>query len=173
VVERNPRHAANVYDRVPDVQGNWQAPSVTLLRRLDHVAVVVRRTDEALRFYRDRLGLRVHSSEELDTPHVRLTYLDAGNAYLQLVEPLDPGSPLADWLEQHGEGLHHVCFGVEDVPAAVAELSDPGSEVVLGSGRGRPSSFVTQRSTPVRIECTEFRREEDVDRTAGWLAATS
>jgi len=142
---------------------------VTPIRRLDHVAVLVRSTDDALRFYRDRLGLPVHSSEELDAPRVRLTYLDAGNAYVQLVEPLDPTSPLGAWLNEHGEGLHHICFGVDDVSAAVAELSDPGSEVVLGSGRGRLSSFLTGNGNTVRIECTEFRREEDVDRAAGWL----
>jgi methylmalonyl-CoA/ethylmalonyl-CoA epimerase len=145
---------------------------VTPIRRLDHVAVLVRSTDDALRFYRDRLGLAVHSSEELDAPPVRLTYLDAGNAYVQLVQPLDSTSPLGAWLEEHGEGLHHICFGVDDVPAAVAELSDPGSDVVLGSGRGRLSSFVTANGRGVRIECTEFRREEDVDRAAGWLTPT-
>jgi methylmalonyl-CoA epimerase len=145
---------------------------VTPIRRLDHVAVLVRSTDEALRFYRDRLGLAVHSTEELEAANVRLTYLDAGNAYIQLVEPLDSTSPLGSWLEENGEGLHHICFGVDDVPAAVAELSDPGSNVVLGSGRGRPSSFVTANGTGagVRIECTEFRRAEDVARS--WLGPT-
>ncbi len=119
---------------------------MTPIRRLDHVAVLVRSTDEALRFYRDRLGLTVHSSEELETPRVRLTYLDAGNAYLQLVEPLTDDSPLSAWLDEHGEGLHHICFGVDDVPAAVASLSDPGlRRSVLGSGRG-PS--VELSSTP-------------------------
>ena len=142
---------------------------MTPIRRLDHVAVLVRSTEDALRFYSDRLGLPIHSSEELDDPRVRLTYLDAGNAYVQLVEPLDSTSPLGSWLDEHGEGLHHICFGVDDVRAAVAELSDPGSDVVLGSGRGRLSSFVTANGTGVRIECTEFRRDEDVDRSAGWL----
>ncbi|HEU0245489.1 MAG TPA: VOC family protein [Gaiellaceae bacterium] len=146
---------------------------MTPIRRLDHVAVLVRSTDEALRFYCDHLGLAVHSSEELDAPQVRLTYLDAGNAYIQLVEPLDPSSSLEAWLNEHGEGLHHICFGVDDVPAAVAELSEPGSEVVLGSGRGRLSSFITGNGNSVRIECTEFRREEDVDHAAGWLAPTA
>jgi methylmalonyl-CoA/ethylmalonyl-CoA epimerase len=145
---------------------------VTPIRRLDHVAVLVRSTDDAVRFYSGRLGLAVHSSEELDRPRVRLTYLDAGNAYLQLVEPLDPDSALTAWLDEHGDGLHHICFAVDDVPAAVAELSDPGSEVVLGSGRGRPSSFLTTNGNGVRIECTEFRREEDVARAPGWLAPT-
>jgi methylmalonyl-CoA/ethylmalonyl-CoA epimerase len=145
---------------------------VTLLRRLDHVAVLVRSTEEALRFYRDRLGLRVASSEEIASPHVRLTYLDAGNAYVQLVEPLDEDSALGGWLDEHGEGLHHVCFGVDDVPAAVAVLSDDGAPVTLGSGRGRVSGFVsTDASHGVRLECTEFDRALDVDGLSGWLPA--
>jgi methylmalonyl-CoA/ethylmalonyl-CoA epimerase len=142
---------------------------VTLLRRLDHVAVLVRSTEDALTFYEGRLGLRVHSSEEIERPHVRLTYLDAGNAYVQLVEPLDDESPLVDWIAQHGEGLHHICFGVDDVPAAVAALSDDGAEVTLGTGRGRVSGFLTNSANGVRIECTEFKRPEDVDAVAGYL----
>ena len=143
---------------------------MTPIRRLDHVAVLVRSTDDALRFYRDHLGLAVHSSEELDAPRVRLTYLDAGNAYIQLLEPLDGESGLREWLDEHGEGLHHLCFGVDDVPAAVAELSDAGSAVVLGSGRGRVSSFVTaEAGNGVRIECTEFVRADDVDDVTGFL----
>jgi len=143
---------------------------VSLVRRLDHVAILVRSTEEALRFYEGHLGIRVHSSEELASPHVRLTYLDVGNAYLQLLEPLDDASPLAAELDDHGEGLHHICFAVDEVGEAVSELSDPGSSVVLGNGRGRVSSFVSaSRSHGVRIECTEFDRELDVDAMPGWL----
>ena len=103
---------------------------MTPLRRLDHVALVVRDTDEALRFYRDRLGLRVASSEELPGQQVRLTHLDAGNAYIQLVEPLQLDSPLQSWLDEHGEGLHHLCFGVDDVDATPGWLD----------GRAKPTS---------------------------------
>ena len=77
---------------------------MTPLRRLDHVAVAVRDTDEALRYFGDRLGLRVTRSEEIPSPHVRLTYLDAGNAYIQLVEPLDADGVLSRWLDENGEG---------------------------------------------------------------------
>lgn len=143
---------------------------MSLVRRLDHVAVLVRSTDEALRFYGDHVGLSVVSSEEIDSPHVRLTYLDTGNAFLQLVEPLDAKSPLGVWLDEHGEGLHHLCFGVDDVAEAVTALSDSGSAVALGNGRGRISSFATTKdSHGVRIECTEFDRAADVDAVPGWL----
>ncbi len=142
---------------------------MTLLRRLDHVAILVRSTDAALEYYGGELGLPLHSSEEVASPHVRLTNLDTGNAFLQLVEPLDPASALGAWLDEHGEGLHHLCFGVDDVAAAASALSD-GVPPALGSGRGRTSAFVTtEASHGVRIECTQFLRREDVDGAAGWL----
>lgn len=143
---------------------------MTHVRRLDHVAIVVRSTADALRFYEDHLGLRVQSSEEIAEPRVRLTYVDTGNAYLQLVEPLDGSSQVAAWLEEHGEGLHHVCFGVDDVERAAAAMADPGAAIQLGNGRGRVSAFVpTERSHGVRIECTEFDRAADVDDVPGYL----
>jgi len=143
---------------------------VSHLRRLDHVAIVVRDTDEALRFYRDHLGLRVASSEEIPAPPVRLTHLDAGNAYVQLVEPLTSDSALGRWLDEHGEGLHHLCFGVDDVPASIADLSDDGSPVTLGSGRGRMSGFVSAAgSHGATIELIEFVEPDDVQATPGWL----
>ncbi len=147
--------------------------TVTALRRLDHVAVAVTSTEAALPYFRDRLGLAVVSSEELQTPRVRLTYLDCGNAFLQLVEPLSPDTEIARFLEEHGEGLHHICFGVDDVPSALASLSDDDAPARLGSGRGRVSAFVPG-SLPhgVRLECTEFSPDEDIDHVAGWLSRT-
>ena len=141
----------------------------TKLRRLDHVAIAVRDTEEALRYFRDRLGLQVASAEELESPRVRLTYLDAGNAYIQLLEPLEPGEPLARWLDENGEGLHHICFGVDDVLGAARELTVDGAAPTPGGGRGRVSTFVPGSPVHgVRVECTEFRRDEDVDDTPGW-----
>jgi methylmalonyl-CoA/ethylmalonyl-CoA epimerase len=143
---------------------------LTPIRRLDHIAVVVRDTDAALEHFSGRLGLHVVHRDELDAPPVRLTYLDTGNAFIQLVEPLDPESELGRWLRKHGEGLHHLCFGVDDVRAAVEELSDDGGPGTLGQGRGRPSAFIADGAPHgVVVECTEFRRRDDVDRTAGWL----
>jgi methylmalonyl-CoA/ethylmalonyl-CoA epimerase len=142
-----------------------------ILRRLDHVAIAVRDTEGALDYFRDKLGLAVAWSEELAEPPVRLTYLDAGNAYIQLVEPLDPNAGLARFIEEEGEGLHHVCFGVDDVRAAAAALAPEGAlPVRLGSGRGRVSAFVPgPPQLGVRVECTEFRRAEDIEGTPGWL----
>ena len=143
---------------------------MTPIRRIDHVAVVVRDTEAALRNFRDRFGLEVAHTEVLETPPVRLTYLDCGNAYLQLVEPL-ADSPVAHWLAEHGEGLHHVGFGADDPLAAAAELAPDGAPPpVQGSGRDRASSFVPgEPPNGVRLEFTEFVYREDVLDSPGWL----
>jgi methylmalonyl-CoA/ethylmalonyl-CoA epimerase len=142
-----------------------------LIRRLDHVAVVVTDTDAALTYFRDRLGLDVAAVDEPPEVPVRLTYLDLGNTSLQLVEPLDPEHTLAVWLREHGEGLHHICFGVDDVQCELQRIGPRDLPVPpLGSGRGRPAGFPAgDPQHGVRIECTSFLESEDVADAPGWL----
>jgi methylmalonyl-CoA/ethylmalonyl-CoA epimerase len=140
-----------------------------VIRRLDHVAVVVRSTEEALAHFSTRLGLPVVWSEKLDVPAVRLTYLSTGNAFLQLVEPLSEDGPIAAFIEEHGEGLHHVCFGADD-PIADATAIGSAGDATPGQGRGRVSAFVPGPAVHgVRIECTRFDPQEDVADSLGVL----
>lgn len=144
---------------------------MTVIRRLDHVAIAVRDTSAALARFEGAFGLSVIATEEIEQPRVRLTYIDCGNAMIQLVEPLDELSPIAEFLRTHGEGLHHICFGVEDVPGAALALSVTGTPPAsLGSGRGRPSAFLAEEPPcGVPVEVTEFSLQEDVERVAGWI----
>lgn len=128
------------------------------LMRLDHVAIAVNDTARALQYFEGHLGLRVQSSEVPSGLPLRLTYLDCGNALIQLVEPLEPGTAIGDSLERSGEGLHHICFEVRDVSRTAAGLAgtDAG-EVQLIRGQGRVSAFVpgsTHHGT--RVECTQL-----------------
>ena len=131
---------------------------MTPLRRLDHVAVAVADTERALEYFVGRLGLEVASTEVIETPHVRLTYLDAGSIFIQLVEPLDDESPIAAHLAEHGEGLHHIAFGGRGRPRRSGRARRPRrAPVTVGSGRGRPSAFVPgDPHHGVRVEVTGF-----------------
>lgn len=143
---------------------------MTPIRRLDHVAVAVRETASAVAAFQERLGLAVSHHEELADPPVRLTYLDAGNCFIQLVEPLSPAAGVSAWLNAHGEGLHHVCFAVDDVAEAIVKFGDGAPAPPLGSGRGRVSGFVPGAVAGVQAECTEFSLRDDVVSSPGWLA---
>lgn len=122
-----------------------------LFNQLDHIAIVVRDTDQALAFYRDTLGLPVLVSEEIPTGNVRLTHLDMGNVRLQLVQPLTDDHPLQAHLDQHGEGLHHLCFQTNDVVQTLSELPDrrmrAKSEIPHDAPRGRKAGFIDPETT--------------------------
>lgn len=127
------------------------SPNEPICKRLDHIAIVVRDTDEALKFYRDVLGLRVVLSEVIATGKVRLTHLDLGNVHLQLAEPMVDDHPLQEYLNQYGEGLHHLCFETDDVGDSLEALPLRGisakSMTPHDAPRGRKAGFIDPQTT--------------------------
>lgn len=103
------------------------------VKRIDHVAVVVRDLDAALRFYRDMLGIA--PSRVLDFPleGVRIAFLPLGGANgseIELLEPMNPEGGVARFLGQRGGGLHHICLEVPDIDRALEELRTAGAQVL-------------------------------------------
>lgn len=135
-----------------------------MFKELDHLAIVVRDTDESLKFYRDVMGLPVLFSQELPDQPVRLTHLDMGNTHLQLVQPLSDDHPLQAWLDEHGEGLHHFCFFVDSVEKMIETLPEhgiPSRDKTPRSGpNGRRAAFIDPENTRgVLIEITSEARQ--------------
>jgi methylmalonyl-CoA/ethylmalonyl-CoA epimerase len=129
-----------------------------VFRSLDHVAIVVPDTDAALKIWRDRVGLKVLFSEVVNNGALRLTHLDLGNTQLQLVQPLKADHPLQAWLAKNGAGLHHLCFGVDDVGDAFTELPKLGLGVAPAphqGTQGRRALFLDKgASQDVQLEVT-------------------
>ena len=127
-----------------------------LFRGLDHIAIVVLDTEEALKTWRDRVGLKLLYAEVVNNGSVRLTHLDLGNTQLQLVEPLAPDHPLKAWLAKNGPGLHHLCFAVSDVGEAQAMLPERGipTAPALHQGtQGKRALFLEKSATQgVQVE---------------------
>ena len=108
------------------------------VKRIDHVAVVVRDLESALQFYRDLLGIQ--PSRILDFPQegVRIAFLPLGGAdgsEIELLEPINPEGSVARFLQQRGGGLHHICLEVPDIDQTLAELRDAGARVLDESPR--------------------------------------
>jgi methylmalonyl-CoA/ethylmalonyl-CoA epimerase len=101
---------------------------------IDHVGIVVRSIDEALPRYRALFGLLPAGPViTVVGQGVRLCFLPSGPApaaRLELVEPVEPSSGIARFLTQRGEGVHHVCFGSDDLAADLAALEAHGAELL-------------------------------------------
>ena len=126
---------------------------------LDHLAIVVPDTEEALKIWRDRFGFSVLYSEAVNNNSTLLTHLDLGNTQLQLVQPLTADHSLHDWLAKNGPGLHHFCLAVDDVGEAfehVAELGLPPGQAKLHQGtKGKRAMFLDAANTAgLRVELT-------------------
>ena len=118
--------------------------------RLDHVGIAVTDLTAARALYERVLGLEVTHEEVITEQGVHELLLRAGDAFVQLVAPLDPDTPVGRFLARRGEGLHHVGYAVPDVGAAVADLRTQGFEVIdpaprIGSG-GSTIAFVHPKS---------------------------
>jgi methylmalonyl-CoA epimerase len=120
---------------------------------IDHIGIVVSDTDASLRYFRDELGLEVIRDDLADAPGVRLTYLGASDATIQLVSPTRPG-PVAEFLERTGGGFHHVCFRVASVEAALQGLGQPHVPILEG-GRSMKTCFLDGAPHGIRVELTE------------------
>ncbi len=102
-------------------------------RRIDHVAIIVRNIEQALAFYRDTLGITPREIKEVPTEQVRIAFLPMGGpggSEIELIEPTNPDSSLARFLEKRGEGLHHICLEVDDIDTALADLQARGAPVL-------------------------------------------
>jgi methylmalonyl-CoA/ethylmalonyl-CoA epimerase len=122
---------------------------------LDHIAIAVPDTEEALKIWRDKFGFKVLCVEDVNNATVRLTHLDLGNTQLQLVQPLTPDHPLQAWLARNGPGLHHLCLKVEDVGQA-KESSPVATASALHQGtQGKRALFLDKSATQgVQVELT-------------------
>jgi methylmalonyl-CoA/ethylmalonyl-CoA epimerase len=86
-----------------------------MIQKVHHVGIVVRDMEQAMRFYRDTLGLHVHKVETIEEQGVKAALLTLGDSEIELLEPVVPDTGVARYLERRGEGLHHVCFQVDDI----------------------------------------------------------
>ena len=118
-------------------------------RRVHHVAIVVRDMDAALAVYRDRLGLPLDVLLPIQSDGVRIAFLPVGESNIELVEPTDPATGVARFLESRGEGFHHVCLEVDDVAAELGRLEASGLELIDRAprrGAEGPVAFIHPRS---------------------------
>jgi methylmalonyl-CoA epimerase len=101
-----------------------------LIKRVDHIGIVVRRIEEALKVYQDALGLPLTKIEEVPEQEVRVAFLEVDGSEVELVEPTSTKSGVARFLERRGEGLHHICFEVDEIEGALRELEAKGIALV-------------------------------------------
>ena len=129
--------------------------------KIDHLGIAVPSLDQAISAY-EALGFRVEKTHEVPTEKVRAAFLPVGESHLELLEPTDPSSVIARFLEKRS-GLHHVCVLVDDLDAALREMKARGAPLLdhtprVGAGGCRVAFVHPEGALGVLLELKERER---------------
>lgn len=117
-----------------------------MIGRLNHVAIAVPDLDAAVAQYRDALGAEVGAPQDEPDHGVRVVFVTLPNTKIEFLYPLGEDSPIKAFLDRNPSGgIHHICYEVESIAAAVARLSSQGARI-LGDPKigahGKPVIFL-------------------------------
>jgi methylmalonyl-CoA/ethylmalonyl-CoA epimerase len=90
------------------------------IKRVEHIAIAVDSIKQSLELMRDTFGLNLEYEEQIG--QTKLAMLPVGQTYIELLEGTGPESGVTDWINKKGTGLFHICFEVDDIEGAIAEL---------------------------------------------------
>jgi len=127
--------------------------------RIAHIGIAVGSIEQFLPFYRDVLGIPEAPLDDADG--ARIAGVAAGESLVELLEARDEGSPIAKFVARRGPGIHHVCFAVDDIDAALDRCRAAGVRLIDEAPRpgaeGKRIAFLHPSSTAgVLVELTEY-----------------
>ena len=121
------------------------------IKRIAHLGVAIKDLDPPKKLYGDNLNLEHKGDEVVSTQKVQVSFFKVGESSIELLLPTAPDSPVAKFLENKGEGFHHLALEVEDIDAAVQELKTAGVRLIDETPRegahGTRVAFIHPKAT--------------------------
>jgi methylmalonyl-CoA/ethylmalonyl-CoA epimerase len=129
-----------------------------MIQKLDHIGIAVSNLEDALKLYRDTLGLKVEHIEDFEG--MKIAFIPIGDTEFELLQPTDPEGALAKFLEKRGEGIQHIAVRVDDVAKSLEELKAKGLQVIdqkprQGAGGAQIAFFHPKSTKGVLLEICE------------------
>lgn len=135
-----------------------------MIKRVHHIAIAVNNLDEALATYEKFFGFKPSKVKTVAEQKVRAALLPVGDGELEIIQPIDPNSGVAKFLQTRGEGIHHICFEVDDINKELENMASRGVELIDKKGRSGLAGtigFLSPKSTKgVLIELAQTHEHE-------------
>ncbi|MCC6956280.1 MAG: methylmalonyl-CoA epimerase [Anaerolineales bacterium] len=134
---------------------------MAVVKRIDHVAVLVDDLEKTLAFWRDGLGIQMSHLEDVAAEKSMVAFLPVGTSEIELVKPTTDDSGLSRYLEKRGPGMHHICLEVDDIEGMLENLKQHGVQLinetpVTGSGGKRYAFIHPKSANGVMVELYEL-----------------
>jgi methylmalonyl-CoA/ethylmalonyl-CoA epimerase len=121
-----------------------------MIQRIDHLGIAVHNLEEAIPIYEKALGLTCERTEEVPSQKVRTAFFTVGQTHLELLQPTADDSPIAKFLKDKGEGVHHVAFATDDILGQLAQAKGAGlrliNEAPVPGAGGKQVAFLHPKS---------------------------
>ena len=122
-----------------------------MIKQIDHLGIAVHSLDETVPVYEKALGLHCEHREEVPSQKVRTAFFDVGGVHLELLEPTSPESPIAKFLADRGEGIHHLAFRTDNITEQLAQAAGAGMRLIhekpFEGAAGKLVAFLHPKST--------------------------
>ena len=131
------------------------------LKRVEHVAIAVKDMAKMQEIFENKLGINLEYEENFPQYNTKIAMYPIGDTYLEVLESNDPKTETSRWIEEHGEGLFHICLEVEDIDSALTELREKGVKLLdevprVGHGGARIAFLDPESTGNLLIELAEI-----------------
>ena len=130
-------------------------------KRVEHVAIAVKNMAKMQEIFENKLGIQMEYEEDFPKYNTKIAMYPIGETYLEVLESNDPKTETSRWIEEHGEGLFHICLEVEDIDSALTELREKGVKLLdevprVGHGGARIAFLDPESTGNLLIELAEI-----------------
>jgi methylmalonyl-CoA/ethylmalonyl-CoA epimerase len=106
-----------------------------MFRKIEHLGIAVESIEKSLAIYESLLGKSCYKTEIVESEFVKTAFIHVGESKIELLEAINPDSPIAKFLVKKGQGFHHVAFDVDDIEAEISRLEKEGFELIHQSAK--------------------------------------
>ena len=130
-------------------------------KRVEHVAIAVKNMVKMQEIFENKLGIQMEYEEDFPKYNTKIAMYPIGETYLEVLESNDPKTETSRWIDEHGEGLFHICLEVEDIDTALTELMEKGVKLIdevprIGHGGARIAFLDPESTGDLLIELAEI-----------------
>ena len=131
-----------------------------MIKKINHVAIIVPDLDSSLTFWRDALGLKVEYVEEVKSQESIVAFLPTGESEIELVKPTTETSGAAKFLAKRGAGMHHIALEVVNIDEMLVDLKAKGIRLInetpiIAAGGYRAAFIHPESASGVLVELYE------------------
>jgi methylmalonyl-CoA/ethylmalonyl-CoA epimerase len=97
---------------------------------IEHIGIAVANLENSISFYERVFGLKCYNIEEVSDQKVRTAFFMIGQTKIELLESTDPDGPIGKFIENRGEGIHHIAFAVDNIVEQLKHAEQEGVRLI-------------------------------------------